>query len=58
MRAPWKHGKAANKGSQSQLTIGRSPYLDPSIVPALFSVRLPLFPNLNIHMQSDFAPEL
>ena len=53
-----EHGKAANEGAESQLTIGRSPYLDPSIVPALFSVRLPLYPNLNIHMQSDFAPEL
>src|ERR1700729_3204497 len=47
-----EHGKAANEGAESQLTIGRSPYLDPSIVPALFSVRLPLYPNLNIHMQS------
>ena len=53
-----EHGKAANKGAESQLTIGRSPYLDPSVVPALFSIRLPLYPNINIHMQSDFAPEL
>jgi DNA-binding transcriptional LysR family regulator len=53
-----EHGKAANDGAESQLTIGRSPYLDPAILPALFSIHLPLYPNLNIHMQSDFAPEL
>lgn len=51
-------GKAANEGVESHLTIGRSPYLDPIITSTLFSVRLPLYPNLVLHMQSDFAPEL
>jgi DNA-binding transcriptional LysR family regulator len=51
-------GKAANQGVESHLTIGRSPYLDPMIISTLFSVRLPLYPNLVLHMQSDFAPEL
>jgi DNA-binding transcriptional LysR family regulator len=51
-------GKAANEGVESHLTIGRSPYLDPMIVPTLFSIRLPLYTNLVLHMQSDFAPEL
>jgi DNA-binding transcriptional LysR family regulator len=27
-----EHGKAANEGAESQLTIGRSPYLDPSML--------------------------
>jgi DNA-binding transcriptional LysR family regulator len=51
-------GKAANDGVESHLTIGRSPYLDPMISSTLSSVRLPLYPNLLLHMQSDFAPEL
>jgi DNA-binding transcriptional LysR family regulator len=51
-------GKAANEGVESHLTIGRSPYLDPMISSTLSSVRLPLYPNLLLHMQSDFAPEL
>ena len=51
-------GKAANEGVESHLTIGRSPYLDPMILSTLFSIRLPLYPNLVLHMQSDFAPEL
>src|ERR1022692_1590063 len=51
-------GKAANEGVESHLTIGRSPYLDPMIVPTLFSIRLPLYTNLVLHMQSDFAPDL
>jgi DNA-binding transcriptional LysR family regulator len=28
------------------------------IVPTLFSIRLPLYTNLVLHMQSDFAPDL
>ncbi|MGD0270711.1 MAG: LysR family transcriptional regulator [Candidatus Sulfotelmatobacter sp.] len=51
-------GKDANEGIESHLTIGRSPYLDPIISSTLSSVRLPLYPNLLLHMQSDFAPEL
>jgi DNA-binding transcriptional LysR family regulator len=51
-------GKAANEGIESHLIIGRSPYLDPVIISALFSVRLPLYPNLVPQMQSDFSPDL
>lgn len=51
-------GKAANEGVQSHLTIGRSPYLDPMITSTLLSVRLPLYPNLDLRMQSEFAPDL
>jgi DNA-binding transcriptional LysR family regulator len=51
-------GKAANAGIQSHLTIGHSPYLDPMIISTLFSIQLPLYTNLVLHMQSDFAPEL
>ena len=50
--------KAANEGVESRLTIGHSPYVDPVMVSTLFSIRLPLHPNLVLHMQSDFSPEL
>ena len=50
--------KAANEGVESRLTIGHSPYVDPVMVSTLFSIRLPLHPNLVLNMQSDFSPEL
>ena len=53
-----EHAKAAHQGAEANLTIGRSPYLDPLVVHVLFSVHLPLYPNLSLHMQSEFAPEL
>jgi len=51
-------GKSANAGIESHLTIGRSPYLDPMIISTLFSIQLPLYPNLVLQMQSDFSPDL
>ena len=50
--------KRAHAGVVSHLTIGHSPYVDPVLTSTLFSVRLPLHPNLLLNMQSDFAPEL
>jgi DNA-binding transcriptional LysR family regulator len=50
--------KAATEGVESVLTIGRSPYADPFLTSALLSVHLPLYPNLNVHLHSDFAPDL
>jgi DNA-binding transcriptional LysR family regulator len=50
--------KRAHSGVVSHLTIGHSPYVDPLLISALFSIRLPLHPNLHLSMQSDFAPEL
>jgi DNA-binding transcriptional LysR family regulator len=50
--------KAASEGVESHLTIGHSPFVDPVMVSTLLSIRLPLHPNLVLHMQSDFAPEL
>lgn len=46
------------EGVEHILTIGRSPYIDPFLTSALLSIRLPLYPNLDIHLHSDFAPEL
>lgn len=53
-----RFAKAASEGVESHLTIGHSPYLDPVMISALLSIRLPLHPNVVLHMQSDFAPEL
>jgi len=50
--------KTAPAGVVSHLTIGHSPYLDPVLTSTLFSIRLPLHPNLLLNMQSDYAPEL
>jgi DNA-binding transcriptional LysR family regulator len=50
--------KRAHAGAVSHLTIGHSPYVDPLLIATLFSIRLPLHPNLLLSMQSDFAPEL
>jgi DNA-binding transcriptional LysR family regulator len=50
--------KRAHAGAVLHLTIGHSPYVDPVLVSTLFSIRLPLHPNLLLSMQSDFAPEL
>ena len=50
--------KRAHAGVVSHLTIGHSPYVDPLLIATLFSIRLPLHPNLLLNMQSDFAPEL
>jgi DNA-binding transcriptional LysR family regulator len=50
--------RAASDGVKSHLTIGHSPFLDPVMITALLSIRLPLHPDLDLYMQSDFAPEL
>jgi DNA-binding transcriptional LysR family regulator len=50
--------KAASEGVESNLTIGHSPFVEQVLISALLSIRLPLHPDLDLHMQSDFAPEL
>jgi DNA-binding transcriptional LysR family regulator len=40
------------------LTIGHSPYVDPSLVSAILSVHLPLHPDLRLRMESMFALDL
>jgi DNA-binding transcriptional LysR family regulator len=50
--------KAVTEGVESVLTIGRSPFADPFLTSALLSIHLPLYPNLHIHLHSDFASEL
>lgn len=50
--------RAIGEGSESVLTIGRSPCADPAWISAVLATRLPLFPKLRVRLRSQFAPEL
>jgi DNA-binding transcriptional LysR family regulator len=59
------HGKRAMQSvettarqSESVLSIGRSPYIDPFFVSTLLTVRLPLFPDLKLDLLSRFSLDL
>jgi DNA-binding transcriptional LysR family regulator len=43
---------------QPIVTVGHGPYADPSLISALLSVHLPLYPNLRLRMESMFPHEL
>src|ERR1039458_5466806 len=47
-----------SEGSESVLTIGRSPCADPAWISAILATRLPLFPKLRVRLKSQLAPEL
>ncbi len=49
--------RAAHNGSDTILTIGRSPYADHDWVSALLAIRLPLYPRLEIRLKTQFARE-
>jgi DNA-binding transcriptional LysR family regulator len=50
--------KAVAHGVDSTLVVGRSQYTDPVLSDVLLSLHLPLHPNLDIQLHSEFAPEL
>ncbi|HTV10193.1 MAG TPA: LysR family transcriptional regulator [Candidatus Aquilonibacter sp.] len=50
--------KSAAKGAEAILNIGHSPYTDPLLTSIISSVHLPLYPNLRLHVSSDYSPEL
>ena len=50
--------KAALRGADEVLHIGRSVYADPYLVTTLQSIELPLFPGLKIKLWSNFSHEL
>jgi DNA-binding transcriptional LysR family regulator len=53
------HGaRAASRGTDEVLNIGRCVYADPYLVTMIQSIRLPLFPNLKIKLWSHFSHEL
>jgi DNA-binding transcriptional LysR family regulator len=49
--------RAAHNGSDSILTIGRSPYANHDRVTELLAIRLPLYPRLEIRLKTQFARE-
>jgi len=50
--------KAVAHGVDSTLIVGRSQYTDPVLNEVLLSLHLPLHPNLDVQLHSEFAPEL
>jgi DNA-binding transcriptional LysR family regulator len=50
--------KAVSHGVDATIIVGRSPYIDPMLSEVLLSLHLPLHPNLDIEVHSEFAPEL
>jgi DNA-binding transcriptional LysR family regulator len=50
--------RAALRGAEDVLHIGRSAYADPYLVATIQSVRLPLYPDLKIKLWSNFSHEL
>ncbi len=50
--------KAHMHGVETNLVIGRSQYAEPLLIELLLSIHLPLHPNLNVDLRSEFAPDL
>ncbi len=46
------------EGSDSILTVGHSPDIDPAWVSAILAIRLPLYPKLHIQLVTQFSNEL
>ncbi len=50
--------KAADLGTEHVLRLGRSPYTDPQLISRALSLHLPLYPNLNVQVKSEFSCDL
>src|ERR1700722_863880 len=50
--------RSAASGAEAVLNIGQSPYVDPLLTAIVSSIHLPLYPNLRLHVSSDYSPEL
>lgn len=50
--------KAAPRGADDILRVGRSAYTDPWLASLLLSIRLPLYPGMRIHWSSNYSHEL
>jgi len=50
--------RATKDDIQPVITIGHSPYIDPSLRAVFLSISLPLYPGLRLRMESMFATEL
>lgn len=52
------NARAASRGADEVLNLGKSAYIDPYLVTALLSIQLPLFPGLKIKQWSNYSHEL
>jgi DNA-binding transcriptional LysR family regulator len=50
--------RSTHEDVQPVVTIGHSPYGDPSLVSAIIAIHLPLYPNLRLRIESMFAYDL
>ncbi|WP_419807110.1 LysR family transcriptional regulator [Terriglobus sp.] len=50
--------RAANEPIGLTVHVGRCPYTDPYLITKLLSLRLPLYPNLKVHLSSRLCDEL
>lgn len=50
--------KAASRGTDEVINIGKSPNTDPYLVSMILAIRLPLFPGLRIKLWSNYCHEL
>lgn len=51
-------GRSAHEGAELVLNVGRSPYTDPFLITTLLSVKLPLFPQLQLELSQQFSCDL
>lgn len=56
-RAP-QAARAAQQEAEIILNVGRSPYVDPFFTSLLRTIKLPLFPRLNLHLSSGFSCDI
>ena len=47
-----------SRGAIEILNVGKSAYVDPYLVTTIQSIRLPLYPDLKIKLQSHYSHEL
>ena len=50
-------GRAASLGAENIICIAKSPYIDPYFVSVMRTVRLPLYPSLEVRFSSHFSSE-
>ena len=51
-------GRTAKEDAEAILNVGRSPYTDPFLITTLLSLKLPLFPQLQIELSQQFSCDL
>ncbi|WP_213804995.1 LysR family transcriptional regulator [Granulicella sp. dw_53] len=50
--------RAAENGAERVISVGRTPYTDPDLITALFTVELPQYPIVKVHLESGFSLDL